>query len=37
MLIDQPWKTMSIARRNWAVIGQSIDSGSGIDHDQSLT
>jgi hypothetical protein len=23
-LIDQPWKIMSIARRDWAVVGQSI-------------
>ena len=23
-LVDQPWKIMSIARRDWAVVGQSI-------------
>ncbi len=23
-LIDQPWKIMSIARRDWAIVGQSI-------------
>jgi len=23
-LVDQPWKIMSIARRKWAVIGQSL-------------
>jgi DDE superfamily endonuclease len=23
-LIDQPWKIMSIARRDWAIIGQSL-------------
>jgi hypothetical protein len=23
-LIDQPWKIMSIARREWAVVGQPI-------------
>ena len=23
-LIDQPWKIMSIARRNWATVGHSI-------------
>jgi len=23
-LIDQPWKIMSIARRDWAVAGQSL-------------
>jgi hypothetical protein len=23
-LIDQPWKIMSIARRDWAVVGHSI-------------
>ena len=22
--LDQPWKIMSIARRDWAVVGQSI-------------
>jgi hypothetical protein len=24
MLIDQPWKIMSIAHRDWACVGQSI-------------
>ena len=24
MLIDQPWKIMSIARRDWAIVGQPI-------------
>jgi hypothetical protein len=24
ILIDQPWKIMSIARREWAIVGQSI-------------
>ena len=23
-LVDQPWKIMSIARREWATIGQSL-------------
>ena len=23
-LIDQPWKIMSIARRDWAIVGQSL-------------
>ena len=23
-LIDQPWKIMSIARRDWAIVGQPI-------------
>jgi len=23
-LVDQPWKIMSIARRDWATIGQSL-------------
>ena len=23
-LVDQPWKIMSIARRDWAVVGQSL-------------
>jgi hypothetical protein len=23
-LVDQPWKIMSIARRDWAAIGHSI-------------
>jgi len=23
-LIDQPWKSMSIARRDWSIVGQSI-------------
>jgi hypothetical protein len=23
-LIDQPWKIMSVAHRDWAVVGQSI-------------
>ena len=27
-LIDQPWKIMSIARRDWAVVGQSTGLGS---------
>ena len=24
ILVDQPWKIMSIARRDWAVVGQSL-------------
>ena len=23
-LIDQPWKIMSIAHRDWAIVGQSL-------------